>query len=193
MVIENNNGGHRINHMGILVCGLNGSGKSTLGRMLAEKMGYIFIDNEELYFPKEDPAYEYTGPRNKQEVIRLLEEKIQENRCFVFAAVRGDYGDKLLTAIDCTVSIDVPKEVRMQRVYERSLRKFGARMLEGGDLYDREAEFFGIVKARPDDYVNAWLSELSCPVINIDGTRPLEENLAYLLSVLNWNNGIQQA
>ena len=33
--------------MGILICGLNGTGKSTLGRMLAERLGYCFIDNED--------------------------------------------------------------------------------------------------------------------------------------------------
>ena len=32
--------------MGILICGLNGAGKSTLGRILADRMGFEFIDNE---------------------------------------------------------------------------------------------------------------------------------------------------
>ena len=33
--------------VGILVCGLNGTGKSTLGRILAVRLGYAFIDNED--------------------------------------------------------------------------------------------------------------------------------------------------
>ena len=45
--------------MGILICGLNGSGKSTLGKALADRMGYEFIDNEDLYFPKADPSYAF--------------------------------------------------------------------------------------------------------------------------------------
>ncbi|MBE6588160.1 MAG: hypothetical protein E7647_07085, partial [Ruminococcaceae bacterium] len=36
--------------IGIQICGLNGSGKSTLGRALAEKIGFYFIDDENLYF-----------------------------------------------------------------------------------------------------------------------------------------------
>ena len=44
--------------MGILICGLNGTGKSTLGRMLAERLGYGFIDNEDLYFPKNESSYQ---------------------------------------------------------------------------------------------------------------------------------------
>ena len=39
--------------MGILICGLNGTGKSTLGRLLADRMEYEFIDNEDLFFPKQ--------------------------------------------------------------------------------------------------------------------------------------------
>ncbi len=61
--------------MGILICGLNGAGKSTLGRMLADRMGYEFIDNEDLFFPKTDSAYTFSGPRSEEEVIRLLEKK----------------------------------------------------------------------------------------------------------------------
>ena len=52
--------------MGILICGLNGCGKSTLGRQLADQLGYRFIDNEDLYFPKDDPSYLYSGPRSEE-------------------------------------------------------------------------------------------------------------------------------
>ena len=43
--------------IGILVCGSNGSGKSTVGKALAYELGYHFIDNEDLFFPKSDPNY----------------------------------------------------------------------------------------------------------------------------------------
>lgn len=49
--------------MGILLCGLNGAGKSTIGRILAERMSWQFIDNEDLYFPKEDASYLFSNPR----------------------------------------------------------------------------------------------------------------------------------
>ena len=52
--------------MGILICGLNGTGKSTLGRLLANRMEYEFIDNEDLFFPKADPSYTFSNPRSKK-------------------------------------------------------------------------------------------------------------------------------
>ena len=47
--------------MGILICGLNGVGKSTIGKKLAERLSYRFIDNENLYFPKDDKSYMFSN------------------------------------------------------------------------------------------------------------------------------------
>ena len=61
--------------MGILICGMNGTGKSTLGRMLARRLNCEFIDNEDLFFAKEDAAYPFANPRSREEAIRILEGK----------------------------------------------------------------------------------------------------------------------
>ena len=170
--------------MGILICGLNGTGKSTLGRMLADRMGYEFIDNEDLFFPKTDPSYSFSSPRSEEEVIRLLEEKISENNRFIFAAVRGNYGDRLIASLDYIVLIEVPKQIRSKRVRDRSYQKFGDRILPGGDLYDKENKWFSLTDGRPETYVTDWLETVNCPVIRIDGTMPVKENVDYLLSAL---------
>jgi hypothetical protein len=81
--------------------------------------------------------------------------------------------------------IEVPKQVRSQRVRDRSYRKFGDRMLPGGDLYDQESKWFSLTDSRPDAYVTDWLETVHCPVIRIDGTLPAEENADYLVSVLS--------
>ena len=58
-------------------------------------------------------------------------------------------------------------------------------MLDGGDLAEKENAFFSLVSSRPEDYVTDWLQTIDCPVIRIDGTRPVEENVDDLLSVLS--------
>ena len=176
--------GEKKQAVGILVCGLNGTGKSTLGRMLAGRLGYAFIDNEDLYFPKTDPAYMFSGARSKEEAIRLLEEKIAGNNRFVFAAVKGDYGDKLTALLDHIVLIDAPKQIRSRRVRERSFCKFGERILPGGDLYDQETAWFALTESRPEDYTARWLETVNCPVIRVDGTLPVQQNVEYLISAL---------
>lgn len=166
---------------GILICGLNGSGKSTLGKELAKRMNFYFIDNEDLYFPKIDNKYLYADSRTKEEVKELLVNEINTHQNFVFASVKGDYGEEIHPFFKYAVIIDVSKEIRMQRVRNRSYQKFGNRMLKGGDLYEQEEAFFQFVELRAEDSVEIWIKSLKCPIIKIDGTKPIDENIAIIM------------
>lgn len=167
--------------MGIIVCGLNGSGKSTLGKVLAEKLCFHFIDIEDLYFPKTDPEYIYASPRSCEEVEKLLWSEIRAYEDFVFASVKGDYGDTISSFFQYAVLIDVPKDIRLQRVRERSFQKFGKRILLGGDLHEKEERFFDFVKSRSENAVEEWVRSLKCPILRIDGTKSVEENLDFIM------------
>ncbi len=166
--------------MGILICGLNGCGKTTFGRRLAETLGFRFIDAEELYFPRSDESDPYANARTRLEAEMLLAEEAAMHPDFVFAAVKGDYSEAVVSLYKYVVLIDVPKEIRMRRIRERSFGKFGARMLPGGDLYAQEEEFFRMAESRREDYVEKWLQGMQCPVIRIDGTKSIEENIEFI-------------
>lgn len=166
--------------MGLIICGLNGSGKSTLGRALAEHLGWRFIDNEDLYFPKDDPDYLFAHQRTQEEVERLLLEEVRRDEQFIFAAVKGNYGDAVLPYYKAAVLVEVPREIRLQRVQQRSLDKFGDRAKPGGDLYEREKWFFDHISARPEDYASRWLDTVNIPILQVDGTRPVGENLTVI-------------
>ena len=166
---------------GIQICGLNGSGKSTLGKALAQALGFHFIDNEDLYFTRSAPDAPYADPRSREEAEQLLREEIQAHPDFVFAAVRGNHAQ---IHYDYVVLIQVPRELRLERVRNRSLGKFGSRMLPGGDLFEQEEAFFRMVSERSEDHVEKWLQTLQCPVISVDGTKPIGENVAYIVSLI---------
>ena len=170
--------------MGLIICGMNGSGKSTLGRALAEHLGWRFIDNEDLYFPKADPAHPYAVERTQEEVERLLLEEVRRDERFVFAAVRGNYGEKVLPCYKGAVLVEAPRSVRLERVKARSFAKFGARMQPGGDLYESEMRFYDLIAARPEDYATRWLNTVDIPVLRVDGTRPVGENVALIVDWL---------
>lgn len=175
--------------MGILLCGLNGSGKSTLGRALAEKTGFPFLDNEDLYFPKTDADYPYAVSRSREEVEELLLREIRGRENFIFASVKGDYGEEVVFRFRYAVLVEAPRELRLARVRERSFRKFGDRMLEGGDLYAREQDFFDFVASRAEDTVEEWIKCLHCPVIRVDGTRPVAETVQLILGQIAGEGG----
>lgn len=166
---------------GIIVCGLNGAGKSTLGRALAKKLGFCFIDSEDLYFPKTNSYYVYASPRGRKEVERILLREIKAHENFVFASVKGDFGENIYLFFQYAVVIDVPKNIRIQRIKKRSFQKFGSRMLPGGDLYEAEENFFRLAESRTENTVEEWVRSLSCPIIRIDGTKPMEENIHFII------------
>lgn len=163
------------------MCGLNGCGKSTLGRALAQKIGFHFIDNEELFFTRNAADEPYQNPRSRAEVEKLLMEEVRKHGDFVLAAVREDYGKEILPLYRYAVLMEVPKEIRMERIRNRSFQKFGSRMRAGGELYEQEEAFFRTAASRPEDYAAAWTRTLDCPVLSVDGTRPVDENVEWIV------------
>lgn len=173
---------------GILVCGLNGAGKSTLGKALAAALNFHFIDAEDLYFPKTDSGHPYASPRTHEEAGALFFCEIEAHENFVFASVKGNFGDGVRPFFRYAVLIDVPKEIRMERVRQRSFEKFGDRMLPGGDLYEQEERFFELVRSRDEHTVEKWLASLSCPIIRVDGTKSIYENTDFIISRMGKEN-----
>ena len=99
----------------------------------------------------------------------------------MLASVKEDYGENICQFFRYVVLIDVPKDIRLQRVKERSFHKFGSRMLPGGDLYEQEENFFDLVRSRAENTVEEWVRSLSCPVIRVDGTKPVNENVKLII------------
>ena len=164
--------------VGIHVCGLNGCGKSTLGKALADALGFHLIDVENLYFRSDDELY--AQPRKPYEVERLLMNEIHAHPDFVLTAVKGLRTKEGVPAVDYVVVMEVPGEIRMQRVKKRSLQKFGEKLLTDETLRKQEEDFFQMAAARTDAYVETWLQTVKCPVLRIDGTKPADENVEYI-------------
>ena len=163
---------------GIVICGLNGCGKSTLGRALAKELGLPYIDSEDLFFTRTEDSAPYANACTRAEAEAKLREAVKGKGPFVFAAVRGDYGKETEARYQYAVYIEVPAEIRRDRLRSRSFRKFGKRMLPGGDLYESEEQFFQKAALRTEAYVVDWLRSLNCKVIRVDGTKPVEKNIS---------------
>ena len=167
------------------MCGCNGSGKSTLGKELAAALQYNFIDIEDCYFSKDNKDYIYEHARSYEEAKQVLLEKVNQHGNFVLAAVKGDYGNEISALYICAVLISVPKDIRLQRVRDRSFQKFGSRMLQGGDLYEKEQRFFDMAALRTEQEIEDWLNTTDCFIIRVDGTAAIEENVRLILNELS--------
>ena len=170
----------------ILVCGLNGAGKSTLAKALAERLNLRFIDIEDIYFSRQDnPDYPYEKSRPYEEVVSMLTNIVNGENDFVLASVRGSFGEEFVSHLKCVISIEVPREIRLMRVNHRSYMRFGEKSCKGGDYYEQVKSFYDFCASRDDNLVNDWLSTMCCPIIRVDGTLPISDNVNLIAKKLN--------
>lgn len=166
----------------IVICGLNGSGKTTLGKELAKAINYKHKDIEDYYFV-DNNDYKYTSSLSKEEVIKKLEDDFNKYDNIVFTACSGNYGN-LSNKYDLAIFIHLDRENRLKRVKQRAYKQFGNRVLENGDLYEKESRFFDMVYKKDESDIIEWFEKLLCDKIEIDGLRATEENLKIVLAKL---------
>ena len=167
----------------IVICGLNGSGKSTLGKKLADIINYKHIDIEDYYFV-DNNDYKYESSISKDEVVKNIEKDFNKYNNIIFTACKGDYGN-LNDMYDFAILIRLDKETRLKRVKERSYKQFKDRILENGDLYEKENSFFNKISKRNESEIIEWFENLKCNKIVLDGLKSTEENIKIILSELN--------
>lgn len=166
---------------GIVIYGANGSGKTTLGLELAQALNFKHMDVEAYYFEKADIFY--ANPRSKDEVIRLMLDDIEKHGSFVFSGVTGDYGEKIVSMYKLAFFLSAPIELRMERIKNRAIDKHGKRALPGGDMYEDRAKFIEFARTRDLSVIDKWANTLTCPIIHLDATKPVNINLNEIIRV----------
>jgi hypothetical protein len=95
------------------------------------------------------------------------------------------WDDFLKNRIDLFIYMHLPVEVRIKRIQLRDEKRFGARILPGGDMYAAHIDFLEWVR----EYENGdetrrsvarhkkWVSTLKSPLLKIETPLPIEEIL----------------
>lgn len=184
---------------GIAICGLNGGGKSTLAHLLAKQIGYYEMDVEDYYFPEQresrqwnlendsaiDTVYlgelPFSHPRTKSEVQTALIEDIKVHPRFIISGVTMNWSEEILNRIDIAFWVQTPKEERLKRIQSREEKRFGARAFAGGDMHAQQMAFRKMVASRDEKMVEESVGKLNCPIVILDGTLAVEENLKKIM------------
>ena len=158
---------------GIIVFGANGSGKSTLGIELARVLKFKFMDNEDYHFEKSEIPY--TVERSREDCLRLMLKEIEKGGSFVLSAVTGDFGEEISSMYVLAVFMSAPIETRMERIGQREYEKHGERIRKGGDMYEQHLNFINFARSRNLSNIDRWADKLSCPIIQVDGTKDYKQ------------------
>jgi len=57
-------------------------------------------------------------------------------------------------------------------------------MMPDGAFYEKEEKFFSMVENRAESTIVEWLDRLGIPIIEIDGTKDIDENIEFLTKEL---------
>lgn len=129
----------------------------------------------------------YTKMRPREECIKQLLSDIYKYNCFVLSSVDGDFGKEITEMYKLAVFLSAPAEIRMARIRQRAYEQYGERVMSGGDMYKQQQRFMDFVRERSLSHINTWLKTLKCPVIQLDGTKAISENVPIVLEFINSN------
>ncbi len=165
----------------IHIYGASGSGTSTLGRALCVRSGFRQLDVDDCFWLPDDPPF--SRRRSPEERLRRLCEGVESAARIVVTGSLCGWGDVLIPYFDLAVRLAVPVEIRMERLKEREFRRFGARILPGGDMHTAHLEFLrwaaeydtGAETMRSKAMHDRWAAGLACRRLELDGSRPIGE------------------
>lgn len=165
----------------IHILGAAGSGTTTLGTAISEKYGYRQLDTDDYFWLPTEPKY--ITKRERCERQRLLSEAIAKTERFIISGSLCGWGDMFIPKFELIIFVETPQEVRIERLKQREFDHFGNRILPNGDMYKNYIDFLewaakydtAGLEQRSRALHTEWLKKTNCPVIIVDGTKPVNE------------------
>lgn len=163
------------------IFGSSGSGSTTLAKKIADDYAFKFIDVDDYLWKKTDPPF--TERYTNEEALNLIKKAIKPCDKVVISGALVGIADELKDSIDLFVYINLDLHIRIQRIKERELKRFGKRILPGGDLYSQHLDFLKWVSEYENNSETQrsrrqhllWLEDVNVPVFKVTEALTLEE------------------
>ncbi|HWL19102.1 MAG TPA: hypothetical protein VNS33_05495 [Bradyrhizobium sp.] len=175
----------------IHVMGASGSGVTTLGRALADALALPHHDSDDYFWLPTTPPYR--RQRDIGERLRLMEDIFLPRADWVLSGSLAGWGDPIIPRFDLVVFLRTPRDIRLKRLRAREATHFGADAVAPGGWRHGETEVFiewashyedGDREGRNLDKHLTWLAGLPCPVLGLDGSRPVPDLVAEVCRAL---------
>jgi adenylate kinase family enzyme len=165
--------------MHVHVTGASGSGTTSLGAALAQKLGVLHLDSDDFFWLPTDPPF--TTPRARNERATLLAGQALPERSWILSGSALGWATLVEPLFDLIVFLRVEPALRMERLRQRELARYGARIQPGGDMVAKSREFMewaaSYDNAGPEIRSlvghNQWLTTQTCPALWLDSSRAI--------------------
>lgn len=170
----------------VLIFGAAGSGSSTIAKAIAHEYGHHWIEVDEALFMPTDPPFSVR--RSLDEVREIVFDSWSRAESVIVCGSIVGWGDELKKEFDLVIFVHVDVEVRIQRIKHREAKRFGARVLEGGDMHRQHLEFLDWVRSyetggpevRSLSQHRLWLRDVAAPIVELTEDQSMEVIMARL-------------
>jgi hypothetical protein len=166
--------------MRVLVMGASGSGTTTLGGALAQRLGWAHFDGDDYFWLPTSPPFQQR--RDAAERLRLLLSDLERASHAVLSGSITGWGAELEHSFDLIVFLYLPAAVRLARLRDREMQRWGAvdrDFLEWAAQYDE-----GPPEGRSLAKHQAWLASRGCPVLRLEEDLSVDERLQRVLAAI---------
>lgn len=160
----------------IHIFGASGSGTTTLGRLIGNLPGWTHLDSDDYFWLPTDPPF--TAKRPPAERVLLIQRDMDAAQNVVLSGSLVNWGDALIPRFTLCIRTVLDPSLRLERLHQRELERFGGRIEPGGDMAQAHQDFMdwaarydeGDVTTRSRALHDQWQTKLACPVITLDTT-----------------------
>ena len=166
---------HRIH-----ITGASGCGTTTLGQALSARLGWEHLDADDFFWEPTEPPYQ--RKRLREQRLALVLQALGERPKVVLSGSICGWGEVLERSFALVVFLTARKEVRLERLRQRELRKLGQidpEFMAWAAQYDD-----GGLEMRSRALHERWLAGRTCPVLRLDGERPVGELVAAVMGAM---------
>ncbi len=161
--------------MKVVIFGASGTGTTTLGKSIAEKLNWIHLDVDDYYWEDTDPPFQkkiLLEKRNAHLKIDLL-----KHQNVIISGSLVTWSDYWNTAFDLGVFLVLPKEIRMKRLLDREIERYGETLTKNQEIKTKAKVFLEWAGKYDDITFNGrsiklhrdWIELLDCEVIELNG------------------------
>lgn len=170
-----------MNHR-IHIFGASGSGTTTLARLLSKRLKIPHLDTDDYFWYKTEIPY--TETREVDQRIELLKADLEKYPAWILSGSLCGWGDFAIPMFTLTIFLWLPHEIRMERLSQRELERYGLKAISpGGWFYDNHREFMAWAEQydsagtymRSKALHEQWMSELPCKTVRLEQALPVVE------------------
>jgi adenylate kinase family enzyme len=174
----------------IHILGASGAGTTTLGAELAARIGLLHVDADTLFWIPTDPPFTTRRPEDDRRALLLQRLPVMGHWVFSGSALK--WGTPLEPFYDLIVFLRLDPTMRIQRLRQREIARYGARIEAGGDMVRASVEFLewaasydtGGREGRSLAAHGTWLKSQRAHVLRLDSSAPVPDLVTAVMAQL---------